>query len=38
MLELERTFLAKKFPDDIKKCKFKEIIDIYFPKKTIIQD
>ena len=32
MIELERTFLAKKIPDELKNCKFKEIIDIYIPK------
>lgn len=34
MIELERTFLAKKIPSGIKKCKFKEIIDIYVPKES----
>ncbi|MBR9676071.1 hypothetical protein GOV05_03625 [Candidatus Woesearchaeota archaeon] len=32
MIELEKTFLAKKIPDDLKDCKFKEIIDVYIPK------
>ncbi|MDD5177926.1 MAG: CYTH domain-containing protein [Candidatus Nanoarchaeia archaeon] len=32
MIELERTFLAKKIPDGLKNCKFKEIIDVYVPK------
>jgi CYTH domain-containing protein len=32
MIELERTFLAKNIPKDLKNCKSKEIIDIYIPK------
>ena len=32
MIELERTFLAKQLPSDLKQCKSKEIIDIYLPK------
>lgn len=32
MIELEKTFLAKKIPKDLEKCKKKEIIDIYIPK------
>jgi len=32
MIEFERTFLAKQFPDGLKACKSKEIIDIYLPK------
>lgn len=32
MIELERTFLAKEIPSELKDCKFKEIIDIYIPK------
>jgi len=31
MIELEKTYLAKRIPD-LKNCKFKEIIDIYIPK------
>jgi len=31
MIELERTFLAKRIPDGLKNCKSKEIIDIYIP-------
>ena len=30
MLELEKTYLAKKIPD-LKNCKKKEIIDVYIP-------
>jgi len=30
-IELERTFLLKELPKDIKKCKSVEILDIYFP-------
>ncbi len=33
MIELERTFLARKIPDGLKDCKFREIIDIYIPKE-----
>ncbi len=32
MIELERTFLAKHLPAGLKKCKKKEIIDVYIPK------
>lgn len=32
MIELEKTYLAKFIPDNIKNCKSKEIIDIYIPK------
>ena len=32
MIELEKTYLAKSLPVDLKNCKFKEIIDIYIPK------
>lgn len=31
MIELEKTYLAKNIPGGIEKCKFNEIIDIYFP-------
>ena len=30
-VELERTFLLKKAPKDLKNCEFIEILDIYFP-------
>jgi adenylate cyclase len=33
MLELEKTYLAKKLPESLKTCDFKEIIDIYIPKE-----
>ncbi|OVE74895.1 hypothetical protein BVX95_00880 [archaeon D22] len=33
MIELERSYLAKTLPD-LKDCKYKEIIDIYFPKES----
>ena len=32
MIELEKTYLAKKLPKNLKSCKFKEIIDVYIPK------
>jgi CYTH domain-containing protein len=32
MIEIERTFLAKKIPEGLKNCEHKEIIDIYIPK------
>jgi CYTH domain-containing protein len=31
-IELERTFLLKEIPQDLKNCKFVEIIDVYIPK------
>lgn len=34
MIELEKTFLIKFLPENLKKCKFKEVIDIYFPKNS----
>lgn len=34
MIELEKTYLAKKLPEDLKNCKFKEIIDVYIPKSS----
>lgn len=33
MLELERTFLAKELPLNLKSCESKEVIDIYFPEE-----
>ena len=33
MIELERTFLVKRIPDELKNCESKEIIDIYLPKE-----
>jgi len=32
MIELEKTYLAKKLPENLKSCKSKEIIDLYIPK------
>jgi len=32
MIELERTYLLKEIPKNLKQFKFKEIIDIYIPK------
>lgn len=32
MIELERTFLAKELPSDLKECNSKEILDVYYPK------
>lgn len=34
MIELEKTYLAKELPKDLKKCDLKEVIDIYFPKTS----
>jgi CYTH domain-containing protein len=34
MIELEKTYLAKKIPENLKNCKFKEIIDVYIPKDS----
>ena len=34
MIELEKTYLAKKLPENLKSCKFKEIIDVYIPKSS----
>ncbi|UCD04464.1 MAG: adenylate cyclase [Candidatus Woesearchaeota archaeon] len=33
MIELERTYLAKSIPDDLKNCKSEEIIDTYIPRE-----
>ncbi|MBW2972725.1 hypothetical protein KY359_06845 [Candidatus Woesearchaeota archaeon] len=32
MIELEKTYLAKKLPEGLAECRKKEIIDIYIPK------
>jgi adenylate cyclase len=34
MIELEKTYLAKSVPANLKDCKYKEIIDIYIPKTS----
>ncbi|MCK4524913.1 MAG: hypothetical protein KAU07_00550 [Candidatus Andersenbacteria bacterium] len=34
MIELEKTYLVKKLPENLKDCKFKEIIDVYIPKDS----
>ncbi len=34
MIELEKTYLAKKLPEDLKNYKSKEIIDVYIPKSS----
>ena len=34
MIELEKTYLVKELPENLKDCKFKEIIDIYIPKSS----
>ncbi|MEA1937352.1 MAG: hypothetical protein U9N04_04560 [Patescibacteria group bacterium] len=34
MIELEKTYLIKDLPKNLKGCKFKEIIDIYIPKSS----
>ncbi len=33
-IELERRFLAKYFPEDLNKCKYKDILDIYIPERS----
>jgi CYTH domain-containing protein len=35
MLELEKTYLAKNIPSNLKNCEHKEIIDIYIPKESV---
>lgn len=35
MIEREKTYLAKYIPEDLKKCKKKELLDIYFPKEAV---
>jgi CYTH domain-containing protein len=34
MIELEKTYLAKSIPENLKDCKIKEIVDIYIPKES----
>lgn len=34
VLELEKTYLAKYLPENLKDCKTKEIIDLYIPKES----
>lgn len=34
MIELEKTYLVKKLPENLKDCEFKEIIDVYIPKSS----
>ena len=34
MIELERTYLAKFIPDNLKSCEHREIIDVYIPKES----
>ena len=34
MIELEKTYLVKEVPKNLKDCKFKEIIDVYIPKDS----
>ncbi len=34
MIELEKTYLAKELPKNLKKCKHKKIIDFYIPKTS----
>lgn len=34
MIELERTYLAKELPEDLKEVENKEIVDIYLPKNS----
>ncbi|EKE14181.1 MAG: hypothetical protein ACD_12C00637G0002 [uncultured bacterium] len=33
-IEIEKTYLASFLPKDIKKCEFKEMLDIYIPKHS----
>ena len=35
MIELERTFLAKRIPANLRQCKHKEIIDLYIPASAV---
>jgi len=34
MIERELTFLAKRLPEGLADCKFKEVLDIYLPKES----
>lgn len=34
MIELEKTYLAKRLPENLRSCEFKEIIDVYIPKTS----
>ena len=34
MIELEKTYVAKNLPENLKRCQFKEIIDVYIPKSS----
>ncbi|MBT7037302.1 CYTH domain-containing protein [bacterium] len=34
MIELEKTYLAKKLPKDLENCEHREIIDVYLPKES----
>ena len=34
MIELEKTYLIKKLPENLENCKFKEIIDLYLPESS----
>ena len=34
-IELERTFLLKELPKNLKKCKSEEVLDIYIPKSVL---
>lgn len=35
MIEIEKTYLAKEVPKDLKNSKHKEIIDVYIPKEEV---
>jgi CYTH domain-containing protein len=35
MIELERTFLAKRLPEGLEDCKSKETLDVYIPKDSV---
>jgi len=34
-IELEKTFLLKRIPENLKDCKFIEIFDVYIPQSTV---
>jgi CYTH domain-containing protein len=34
MIELEKNYLIKNIPPELKNCKFKEVLDIYIPKEV----
>jgi CYTH domain-containing protein len=38
MLEIEKTYLVKFLPEDLKNCDYKELIDIYIPESSAHPD